>query len=285
MLLGITGGSGFYKLQDLKITKTETISTPFGKPSSDLIFGEINNFPIVFLARHGSNHSIPPHKINYRANIWALKKAGVTHLVAMSAVGSLTNEAAPGDFVVVNQFIDFTKSRNLTFYDDFAAHVSLAEPVCTELAENVAEAVTKTGAKVHKGGTYICIEGPQFSTKAESFWYKSIGGTVIGMTNATEARLAREAEIHFSTVAMVTDYDCWHENEDNVTVEAVIEVLKQNGHKANLSVKYLIEILGSQKSKCNVCSNALNNAVMSDFKSFNEDTKKKYEPLLGHYYQ
>jgi 5'-methylthioadenosine phosphorylase len=285
MMLGISGGSGIYNLSELIIDETREIWTPYGKPSSDVVRGRVNGHKVAFIARHGKGHTIPPHKLNYRANIWALKSVGVTHLVAISAVGSLVEELPPGDFVVVDQYIDLTRRRELTFYDDMAVHVSIADPVCGEFADLVALAGKLSGGTIHKGGTYVNIEGPQFSTRGESNWFRSMGASVIGMTNATEARLAKEAEMHFSTLAMVTDYDCWREGENDVTVESVLDTIKKNGEFANNVVVNLANLFydGFTQS-CSVCSNVLDGAVMTSHEFLSPAIKEKYNLLLGRFW-
>ncbi|MGO9708828.1 MAG: S-methyl-5'-thioadenosine phosphorylase [Polyangiaceae bacterium] len=227
--LAVLGGSGLYELDGLSHVEEIRVDTPYGPPSDVIVRGKLGDATLLFLPRHGRGHRVPPHAINFRANVCALKKLGATHLVSVSAVGSMKEEIAPGDLVVVDQFIDLTKRRISTFFDDeIAAHVMFADPVCHHLAENLFAAARTTAAKVHRGGTYVCIEGPQFSTRAESLVYRSWGVSVIGMTAMPEAKLAREAELPFATLALATDYDCWHESEEDVTVEAVIAVMKKN---------------------------------------------------------
>ena len=229
--LGVLGGSGLYELEGLHDVEELDIETPFGRPSDVLMRGVLaNGTRLVFLARHGRGHRVPPHGINYRANICALKKAGATHLVSVSAVGSMKEEIEPGHLVVPDQFIDITKKRVTTFFEDgIVGHVPFADPVCSLLAKALGDAAEKTsGARVHRGGTYICMEGPQFSTRAESRLYRTWSVSVIGMTSMPEAKLAREAELPFATLALATDYDCWHSDHDDVTVEAVMATMKKN---------------------------------------------------------
>jgi 5'-methylthioadenosine phosphorylase len=227
--LAVLGGSGLYELEGLTDVEEIRVDTPYGPPSDAIVRGKLAGNTLLFLPRHGRGHRIPPHAINFRANVCALKKLGASHLVSISAVGSMKEEIAPGDLVVVDQFIDLTKRRISTFFDDeIAAHVMFADPVCHDLASALGAAAWTTGAKVHRDGTYVCIEGPQFSTRAESRLYRSWGVSVIGMTAMPEAKLAREAELPFATLALATDYDCWHESEEDVTVEAVIAVMKKN---------------------------------------------------------
>jgi len=248
-VLAVLGGSGIYDLGGLTDVAEVQIDTPYGPPSDAIIRGRLGNTQLLFLPRHGRGHRIPPHAINFRANICALKKLGATHLLAISAVGSMKEEIAPGDLVVVDQFIDLTKKRVSTFFDrDVAAHVVFADPVCDQLAAAVHEAATSAmrsdgSGKVHRGGTYVCMEGPQFSTRAESLVYRSWGVSVIGMTAMPEAKLAREAELPFATLALATDYDCWHESEEVVTVDAVIAVVQKNAALAKRAVAHLAAAL------------------------------------------
>ncbi len=228
-VLGVIGGSGLYQLLDLEAVEEVRVDTPFGAPSDALLRGKLGQVELVFLPRHGRGHRIPPHGINYRANICALKLLGAEQVVSLSAVGSLREDVHPGDVVVVDQFIDLTKRRLSTFFDEgLAAHVSFADPVCSALATAAADAAVAAGGRVVRGGTYICMEGPQFSTRAESLLYRSWGASVIGMTAMPEAKLAREAELPYATVAFATDYDAWHVSEAAVSVDAVLAVLKQN---------------------------------------------------------
>jgi len=239
--LAILGGSGLYEMEGLSNVTELDVETPFGRPSDVLVRGTLaNGTTLIFLPRHGRGHRIPPHAIDYRANVCALKKAGATHLVSVSAVGSMKEEIEPGHLVVPDQFIDLTKKRTSTFFEDgIVGHVPFADPVCGLLAAALGEAAAKTGAKVHRGGAYVCIEGPQFSTRAESLVYRSWGVSVIGMTSMPEAKLAREAELPFATLALATDYDCWHDSHDDVTVEAVVATMKKN---VGLAKKTLVEL-------------------------------------------
>jgi 5'-methylthioadenosine phosphorylase len=248
--LAVLGGSGLYELDGLTHVEHVRVDTPYGPPSDAIVRGRLGDATLLFLPRHGRGHRVPPHAINFRANVCALKKLGATHLVSVSAVGSMKEEIAPGDLVVVDQFIDLTKRRVSTFFDeDVAAHVMFADPVCADLAGALRRAATtaigaeKSGGKVHDGGTYVCIEGPQFSTRAESLVYRSWGVSVIGMTAMPEAKLAREAELPFATLALATDYDCWHESEEDVTVEAVLAVMKKNVSVARRAVMELSRAL------------------------------------------
>ncbi|MBM86184.1 MAG: S-methyl-5'-thioadenosine phosphorylase [Rhodospirillaceae bacterium] len=236
--IGVIGGSGVYEISGLENTRWEFIGSPFGNPSDEVLIGELDGIQLVFLPRHGRGHRLSPSTINYRANIDALKRVGVTDIISLSAVGSLKEEYVPGDFVLIDQFIDRTFAREKSFFGaGCVAHVGFSHPISDRLFAALREACTELGLPVHLGGIYICMEGPQFSTLAESNLYRSWGCDVIGMTNMPEAKLAREAEIPYATVAMVTDYDCWHPDHDSVTVEAVIKVLAQNADNARSLVK------------------------------------------------
>ena len=243
-ILGIIGGSGLYNIEGLENKEWISIDSPWGSPSDSILFAEINGIKLRFLPRHGRGHNLTPSDINYRANIDVLKRAGCTDLLSLSAVGSLREDYRPGDFVVIDQFIDRTFKREKTFFGKgLVAHVSLANPVCNRLAELVFKAAHSTGVKVHNRGTYLVMEGPQFSTKAESNLYRSWGCDVIGMTNMPEAKLAREAELPYASVGMVTDYDCWREGEDNVDVAAVIKILNENALTASKTVTEFSKII------------------------------------------
>ena len=242
-VLGVIGGSGIYAIEGLEGVEEVTVDTPFGSPSDALIRGRLGATQMLFLPRHGRGHRVAPHEINYRANVCAMKKLGATHLVSLSAVGSMKEAIVPGDVVVVDQFIDLTKKRISTFFDgDIAAHVVFADPVCPVMAGALGAAARRAGAKTHDGGTYVCMEGPQFSTRAESQLYRTWGVSVIGMTGMPEAKLAREAELPYAVLALATDYDCWHESEADVSVDAVIEVLKRN---ADLAKRIVAELAAS----------------------------------------
>jgi len=243
-ILGIIGGSGLYNIEGLENKEWISIDSPWGSPSDSILFAEINGIKLRFLPRHGRGHNQTPSYINYRANIDVLKRAGCTDLLSLSAVGSLREDYRPGDFVVIDQFIDRTFKREKTFFGKgLVAHVSLANPVCNRLAELVFKAAHSTGVKVHNRGTYLVMEGPQFSTKAESNLYRSWGCDVIGMTNMPEAKLAREAELPYASVGMVTDYDCWREGEDNVDVAAIIKILNENALTASKTVSEFSKII------------------------------------------
>jgi len=264
-VIGFLGGSGVYDIDGLENRRWERVDSPFGEPSDELLFGELNGQPLVFLPRHGRGHRLSPSGINYRANIDALKRAGVTDLISVSAVGSLREELSPGTFVIVDQFIDRTFAREKSFFGNgLVAHVSLAHPVCRRLGDHLERAARASTIPVVRGGTYLAMEGLQFSTQAESKLYRSWGCDVIGMTNQPEAKLAREAEICYATVAMVTDYDCWHPNHDHVTVDALVQVLTANADNARTLVKGAAQSLGADASgdSC-ACRRALDHAILT----------------------
>jgi 5'-methylthioadenosine phosphorylase len=228
-VLGVIGGSGLYEIEGLTRVEQVPVETPYGPPSDAVVRGRLGDTTLLFLPRHGRGHRLAPHEIPFRANVCAMKKLGATHLVSISAVGSMKEAIAPGDFVVADQLIDLTKRRVSTFFEDgVVGHVGFADPVCKAMSVALAGAAEKAGARVHRGGTYVCIEGPQFSTRAESILYRSWGVSVIGMTALPEAKLAREAELPYALLALATDYDCWHESEEDVSVEAVLAVMKKN---------------------------------------------------------
>jgi len=264
-VIGIIGGSGVYDIEGLSETEWRSVETPFGAPSDDLLFGVLDGQKVVFLPRHGRGHKIPPSELNFRANIDAMKRAGVTEIVSVSAVGSLREDLPPGTFVLVDQFIDRTFARQKSFFGTgLVAHVSMAEPVCGRLSGQLAAAAKALGIPFAEGGSYMVMEGPQFSSKAESELYRSWGCRVIGMTNMPEAKLAREAELCYATVAMVTDYDCWHEDHDHVTVEAVIKVLLENADKARALLRQVVPLLAGRESACERgCHRSLDNALIT----------------------
>ena len=264
-MLGIIGGSGVYNIEGLENTRWVKAASSFGAPSDEVLIGELAGQSIVFLPRHGRGHRIPPSEINFRANIDALKRLGVTDIISVSAVGSLREHLAPGTFVIVDQFIDRTFAREKSFFGNgLVAHVSMAHPVCHRLGDHLHAAAQQINIPVLRGGTYLVMEGPQFSSLAESELYRSWGCDVIGMTNMPEAKLAREAEICYATVAMVTDYDCWHPNHDDVTVDVVVKVLLENADKARALVKNVAPRVQSDASagKC-VCRSALQYAIIT----------------------
>jgi 5'-methylthioadenosine phosphorylase len=264
-VLGIIGGSGVYDIEGLTDTRWEKVSSAFGDPSDALLFGKLGDRQLVFLPRHGRGHRIPPSEINFRANIDALKRAGVTDVISVSAVGSLREHLTPGTFVIVDQFIDRTFARIKSFFGTgLVAHVSMARPVCHRLGDHIESAARDAGIEVARGGTYLVMEGPQFSSLAESELYRSWNCDVIGMTNMPEAKLAREAELCYATVAMVTDYDCWHANHDDVTVEAIVKVLLENADKARALVKKVAPkiIDDTHAARCS-CRTALEHALIT----------------------
>ena len=264
-LVGVIGGSGVYEIDGLDEVRWVDVSSPFGTPSDALLCGDLDGQPLVFLPRHGRGHRVPPGEVNYRANIDALKRAGVTDIISMSAVGSLREDWAPGAFVIVDQFVDRTFARAKSFFGTgLVAHVSMAHPVCGRLGEDIAAAAAEAGIDAVRGGTYLAMEGPQFSTLAESELYRAWGCDVIGMTNMPEAKLAREAEMCYATVAMVTDYDCWHPDHDAVTIESVIAVLRENAEKARGLIKRLAPRLRDHRGPCaKGCQTALEFAIIT----------------------
>jgi 5'-methylthioadenosine phosphorylase len=264
-VIGIVGGSGLYDIDGLQNKSWTKVSTPWGEPSDELLSGELAGVKVVFLPRHGRGHRRSPSELNYRANIAALKMAGVTDILSLSAVGSLKEELPPGHFVIVDQFIDRSFARVKSFFGaGCVAHVSMAHPVCPRLGDALEESAKELGLPVTRGGTYMVMEGPQFSTLAESNLYRSWGCSVIGMTNMPEAKLAREAEICYATVAMVTDYDCWHEEHDAVTVDQVVKVLLGNADKARGLVKTVVPKIGSARGLCPAgCDRALEYALIT----------------------
>jgi 5'-methylthioadenosine phosphorylase len=264
-VIGILGGSGLYQIEGLKDVTWKRVSSPFGEPSDELCFGTLEGHRVVFLPRHGRGHRVSPSDINYRANIDALKRSGVTDLLSLSAVGSLHESLPPGTFVVTDQFIDRTFAREKSFFGTgMVAHVSMAKPVCSRLGDALMAACEGLGVTVKRGGTYLVMEGPQFSSLAESRLYRSWGCDVIGMTNMPEAKLAREAEICYATVAMVTDFDCWHPDHDAVTVDQVVSVLLGNASKARGLVKNVVPLLGAHAGPCDRgCQRALDHALIT----------------------
>lgn len=280
--IGIIGGSGLYHMKGLTDTREVTVETPFGKPSDSYVLGTLSGRKVAFLARHGRGHRILPTELNFRANIHGFKQLGAERILSISAVGSLKQEHKPLDFVIPDQFVDRTTQRTSTFFGEgIVAHVALADPVCHEVAEVAHKACNKARVTARLGGTYICIEGPQFSTKAESNLYRSWGIDVIGMTNLQEAKLAREAELCYATVAMVTDYDCWHPEHDSVTVEQIVAVLLKNAENAAEVVREAIAAM--PKSRGCKCGSALATAIITAPEAMPEATKKKLDLLIGKY--
>ncbi|MCX5712334.1 MAG: S-methyl-5'-thioadenosine phosphorylase [Candidatus Omnitrophica bacterium] len=281
--LGVIGGSGLYKIEGMKNIKKIVMNTPFGKPSDNLIIGEMEGKEIVFLPRHGVGHKISPTEINYRANIYAMKKLGVERIISVAACGSLKEELAPMDFVIIDQFVDRTNhAREMSFFTQgIVAHTMFAHPVCNELADALYESGRKLGLKMHKGGTYLNMEGPEFSTLAESNLYRSWGMDIIGMTNMAEAKLAREAEICYATLAAVTDYDCWHPQHETVTVDMVISNLVKNTENAKKIISSVIENISPHRN-CS-CKDALKNAIVTDRKMISAQTKKRLGIIVEKY--
>ena len=282
-ILGIIGGSGVYEIDSLKNKRWKKVPSSFGEPSDELLFGELSGQKMVFLPRHGRGHRIPPSEINYRANIDALKRAGVTDLISVSAVGSLKEELKPGMFVIVDQFIDRTFARKKSFFSSgLVAHVSMANPVCNRLGNHIQSTAKSIGIEVVRGGIYIAMEGPQFSSIAESKLYRSWGCDVVGMTNMPEAKLAREAEICYVSVAMVTDYDCWHTEHENVSVDAMIKVLNDNADNARSLVNSASSVIFSDhsSSECD-CKFSLENAIITSPEVRDKELVKKLDAVAG----
>jgi 5'-methylthioadenosine phosphorylase len=279
-VLGVIGGSGLYEIPEMEGVSETPIETPFGTPSGPVIEGRIEGRTVFFLPRHGKGHVLSPTEVPYRANVWALKSVGVTHLLSVSAVGSLREEIVPGHLVVPDQLIDRTKGiRPSTFFEGGAvAHVPLGEPFCGEFRNALLEAASHAEATVHDGGTLVCMEGPQFSTRAESFLYRSWGAQLIGMTALPEAKLAREASLCYATLALATDYDCWHDGHDSVTVEAVIEVMKSNAVKARKALLALVRAFGARECGC---GETLKYAVVTSPNAMSEEVKARLALLLG----
>ncbi len=280
--LGIIGGSGLYKMEGFEKTKWKKINTPWGKPSDEILIAKLGKEEICFIPRHSRGHKINPSNINFRANIDAMKQLGVTDIISVSAVGSLKEDLEPGKFVIVDQFIDRTFSRVKTFFEDeIVAHVSMAKPTSPSLSDCCETALKKLNIKNKKGGTYVVMEGPQFSTLAESNLYRSWGADVIGMTNMPEAKLAREAEIRYCTVAMVTDYDCWHSDHEEVDVSMVIETLMKNASNAQNMIKEVIKTFKDFPSEKDPANNCLDVAIITDSKFRTKKTIKKLNNIAG----
>ncbi|MDE0043347.1 MAG: S-methyl-5'-thioadenosine phosphorylase [Candidatus Poribacteria bacterium] len=281
--IGVIGGSGFYQMEGLSDIEEINLDTPFGKPSDSLILGTIEEKRVVFLPRHGVGHRLLPSEINVRANIYALKSLGVEWIISVSAVGSLKSEIEPRHFVVPDQLYDHTKNRISTFFGEgLSAHVSLAHPFCPVLSELIYEGGTSVGVTTHKGGTYICMEGPAFSTQAESNVYRHLGFDVIGMTAATEAKLAREAEICYATLACSTDYDCWHPDHDNVTAEMILQHLLANVETAKEAAKAIIRRIPDERTGC-ACPTALEKSIATNQTLIPDATRRKLDLLIGKY--
>lgn len=282
-MIGVIGGSGLYDMEGLTDVKEVRVETPFGDPSDAYIVGTLQGKSVAFLPRHGRGHRISPSELNFRANIYGFKKLGVSRIISVGAVGSMKEELAPTHIVVPDQFIDRTyrRGKNTFFSDGIVGHVSLADPFCNGLGDVLFQSGCETGVTMHKGGTYICIEGPQFSTRAESNLFRSWGVDIIGMTNVTEARLAREAEICYATMALVTDYDCWKEEEEAVTVEAILKILKQNADNAKRIISEAVAKIPDDRS-CS-CATALATALVTDQTTIPEKTKQNLDIIIGKY--
>jgi 5'-methylthioadenosine phosphorylase len=281
--IGIIGGSGLYSMPGFETQEEVHLETPFGRPSDNYVLGKLGGHRVAFLARHGRGHRLSPSELNFRANVYGMKSLGVERIISLSAVGSLKDEHHPLDFVIPDQFFDRTRGRVSTFFGDgLVAHVSFAHPVCPELSLVVADACAATGVNVTRGGTYLCMEGPAFSTRAESLVYRSWGMDVIGMTNLQEAKLAREAEICYVTIAMVTDYDCWHPDHDAVTVNEIIANLVKNAENACKVVAQAVAKTPAARS-CQ-CGSALSHAIITDRKMVPEATRRKLGILIDKYF-
>lgn len=280
--IGIIGGSGNYQMPGLAKVKAVRVTTPFGKPSDAYVLGVLEGRRVAFLARHGRGHVLTPSEINFRANIYGMKKLGVRRIIALSAVGSLREHIRPLDMVLPSQFFDRTRSRVSTFFGaGLVAHIGFSDPVCPTLVDVLAQACAATGVNYHPGGTYVCMEGPAFSTKAESNAYRVMGMDVIGMTNLQEAKLAREAEICYATLAMVTDYDCWHPDHDSVSVEQIIDNLRRNAENSQKIVRAAAQLMPKEFT-CK-CGSALATAIITDPKRIPPQTRKKLALLVGKY--
>jgi 5'-methylthioadenosine phosphorylase len=280
--IGIIGGSGLYSMAGLTKTREITVKTPFGEPSDAIVLGLLEGKRVAFLARHARGHRILPGEINFRANVYAMKLLGVERIISVSAVGSLKEELRPGEFLVVDQFVDRTKNRVSTFFGEgLVAHVGCDKPTCVQVSGVLADASVHCGVKVHRRGTYVCIEGPQFSTLAEANMHRQLGFEVIGMTNVTEAKLAREAEICYATIAMITDFDCWHPEHESVTASQIIATLVQNAENAQRVLREAVRAMPDERS-CK-CGAALKHALVTDMKLVPKATKKKLEAIIGKY--
>ncbi len=280
--IGVIGGSGLYAMNGLTATREIRVKTPFGEPSDAIVVGTLEGKRVAFLARHGRGHRITPSEINFRANIYAMKELGVERVISVSAVGSLQEELRPGEFLVPDQFFDRTKSRVSTFFGDgLVAHVAFDKPTCAEMSAILADASVHCGVKVHRRGTYVCIEGPQFSTLAEAHVHRQLRFEVIGMTNVTEAKLAREAELCYSTIAMITDYDCWHPEHESVTATQIIATLNQNAENAQRVLREAVRDMPKERG-CK-CANALQHALVTDLKLVPATTQKRLSAILARY--
>jgi 5'-methylthioadenosine phosphorylase len=280
--IGVIGGSGLYWMSGLTDTREIRVRTPFGEPSDALVVGKLEGKRVAFLARHGRGHRFMPSELNFRANIYAMKLLGVQRIISVSAVGSLKEDLRPGEFLVVDQFVDRTKGRHSTFFGNgIVAHVTFDKPTCPQLSSTLADACVSSAVPVHRKGTYVCMEGPQFSTLAEANFHRANNWEVIGMTNVTEAKLAREAEICYATIAMITDYDCWHPQHDSVTVAQIVATLTQNATNAQNVVREAVKTLSSNRA-CK-CGSALKHAIITDPKVVPTKTKKNLSAILAKY--
>ncbi len=280
--IGIIGGSGLYHMAGLTETREMRVRTPFGEPSDAVVIGELEGRRVAFLSRHGRGHRLSPSEINYRANICALKMLGVERIISVSAVGSLREDLPPLDFLVPNQFFDRTRGRTATFFGGgVVAHVGFDKPTCPRLSAQLADACDRAGVRVHRGGTYVCMEGPQFSTLSESHTYRQLRFDVIGMTGVTEAKLAREAELCYATFALITDYDCWHPEHDSVTLEEILSNMTKNSDNVQRTIREAIRALGNDRD-CK-CGSALAHAILTDRKVIPAAAKKRLAPIAGKY--
>jgi 5'-methylthioadenosine phosphorylase len=281
--IGIIGGSGLYEMDGLKLVEEKFIRTPFGDPSDAFIVGDLDGIPVAFLSRHGRGHRLLPSELNFRANIYAFKTLGVTTILSASAVGSMKEQYKPTDIVFPDQFIDRTRHRPDTFFGNgIVGHVTFADPMCGAISDALYASAKDEGATAFRGGTYVCMEGPQFSTRAESKLYRTWGVDVIGMTNLQEAKLAREAEICYATMALVTDYDCWHESEEDVTVEAVLAVLRANAEMAQRILRATVPRVAQRERTCG-CASALQYAIVTDPARIPQKLKDDLAPIIGKY--
>jgi 5'-methylthioadenosine phosphorylase len=283
VILGVIGGSGFYQIDGLELVEQIELTTPFGAPSDVYHRGRLGDTEVIFLSRHGRGHRILPSELNYRANIYGMKQLGVEHLVSVSTAGSMKEQIAPGDLAVVSQFVDHTYQRRPTFFGDgIVAHVSLADPACAQLSRDLANAARSAGAKVHENAVYLCIEGPQFSTRAESNLYRSWGVDVISMTAMQEARLAREAELCYAVLALVTDYDCWHQSVSAVDIGEILRVMKLNVAVAQQAICNLARLLPNRLRECG-CADALKGAIITERSIIPPETAARLRPIIGKY--
>ena len=281
-ILGVIGGSGLYEMEGLRNVRRVGVRTPFGDPSDSLVVGEMEGRTLAFLPRHGRGHRIPPSRINFRANIYAMKKIGAKWVLSLSAVGSMREKIRPGDIVVVDQFYDHTRFRPNTYFSDgIVGHIPFADPVCPALADIAYLSAKKVLRRVHRGGTYLCMEGPAFSTRAESRIYRKWGVDVIGMTNMPEAKLAREAEMCYATLALATDYDCWHESEEDVSIEAILAIIRQNVENSKRIIREAAGRLSGSVG-CG-CGESLRYAIITDPKKIPAATRKRLSLLIGKY--